>query len=80
MPSERARLEQAARLLGSNLSTFVMESALERADQVISERATTVVPADFFDSLLNSLDKPDRAPKLAKAAQSRKRDAKRRAS
>jgi uncharacterized protein (DUF1778 family) len=67
-PAERERIERAAALLDRPVSTFVVESAVERADEVIHSATTTVVPAAFFDALLAELDEPDPAPTLARAA------------
>jgi len=66
--AERKRIEQAAALAGESVSAFVVLAALDRADIVVTERATTIVPADYFDRLLSSLDEPDQAPRLARAA------------
>jgi uncharacterized protein (DUF1778 family) len=72
-PEERRRIEQAAALAGEPLSAFVVLAALDRAETVVSERAATVVPADYFDRLLSSLDEPEHAPALARAAHAARR-------
>lgn len=75
-PAERKRIEQAAALAGEPVSAFVVLAALDRAEIIVSERASTVVPADYFDRLVSSLDEPDEAPRLTRAArraQQRKR-------
>jgi uncharacterized protein (DUF1778 family) len=75
-PTERKRIEQAAALAGEPVSAFVVLAALDRAEIVVTERASTVVPADYFDRLVSSLDEPGKAPRLARAArraQDRKR-------
>ncbi len=64
----RARIEQAAAMTGVSVSSFMVDSAVERAEELIAEYTTTIVPADYFDSLLAALDEPDPAPRLAKAA------------
>lgn len=74
--AERKRIEQAAALAGEPVSSFVVLAALDRAEIVVTERASTVVPADYFDRLVSSLDEPDQAPRLARAtrtARQRKR-------
>jgi uncharacterized protein (DUF1778 family) len=43
-------------------------AALERAELVVVEEATTFVPATYFDRLVASLDAPNEAPRLARAA------------
>jgi uncharacterized protein (DUF1778 family) len=65
---ERREIEQAAKLAGESLSAFIVLAALQRAEVVVTQHATTTVPAEFFDRLLASLDEPDEAPALARAA------------
>jgi uncharacterized protein (DUF1778 family) len=65
---ERARIERAARFEGRSLSSFIVEAAVERADQVLADPTVTLVPADYFDRLLAALEKPGRAPRLEQAA------------
>jgi len=67
-PTERKRIEQAAALAGEPVSSFVVLAALDRAETVVNEQASTVVPADYFDRLLATLDEHGRAPALERAA------------
>ena len=67
-PEERARIEQAASTQGVSVSTFVVGTAVDRADQIIAEATSTTVPVEYFDRVLTALDDPDPAPRLAKAA------------
>lgn len=67
-PDERARIETAASLAGQSVSSFLVSVAVERADAIIAESTTTVVPSRYFDELLAALDTPEPAPRLAKAA------------
>jgi len=67
-PEQRARLEWAARLAGTSVSTFVVDAAVERAEELVTAQMSTSVPADYFDRLVAALDKADRAPTLANAA------------
>ncbi len=67
-PDERKRIEQAAATAGLSVSAFVVEVAVERADEIIAAATTTDVAADYFDDLLAALDEADAAPRLAKAA------------
>lgn len=67
-PDERQRIEQAASFTGVSVSAFIVNAAVDRAEQVISESATTTVPADYFDALLAALDEPESAPQLSSAA------------
>ena len=57
-PEREARLRRAASLTNQTLSSFVLEAAERHADEVLTEASTTVVPASFFDDLLDSLDRP----------------------
>lgn len=57
--TERKQIEQAAALAGESVSSFVVLAALDRADILVRERASTVVPADYFDQLVASLDEPE---------------------
>ena len=67
-PEQRARLELAAGLAGVAVSAFVIDAAVERADELVAAQMSTAVPADYFDRLVAALDEPERAPGLAKAA------------
>lgn len=66
--TERKQIEQAAALAGESVSSFVVLAALERAEILVREQASTVVPAAYFDQLVASLDEPEEAPRLARAA------------
>ena len=72
-PDERERIEQAASTAGLSVSAFVVEVAVERADQIIAAATTTVVPEDYFDDLLAALDDSGDAPRLAEAAKRSRR-------
>jgi uncharacterized protein (DUF1778 family) len=72
-PVQRRQIEQAAALSGESVSGFMVLAALERAESVVVERATTVVAAEYFDQLVASLDQPDEAPRLARAARAARR-------
>lgn len=71
--TQRKQIEQAAALAGESVSSFVVLAAVERAEILVAERASTVVPADYFDRLVLSLDEPDEAPRLARAARNARR-------
>ena len=73
-PRDRARIDKAAALEGQSISAFMVAAAAEKADQVITARTTTVVPADFFDRLVAAIDHTDRAPRLARAAKLARED------
>jgi uncharacterized protein (DUF1778 family) len=67
-PTQRKQIEQAAALAGESVSSFVVLAALDRADILVTERASTVVPAAYFEELVASLEEPQDAPRLARAA------------
>jgi uncharacterized protein (DUF1778 family) len=65
---QRNQIEKAAAMTGESVSSFVVLAALERAETVFSEHASTLTPSRYFDQLLASLDEADAAPRLARAA------------
>jgi uncharacterized protein (DUF1778 family) len=68
-PEDAATIRRAAALENVSASAFVVSSAVRRAEEVIASRQATVVPPDFFDRLLQSLEKPGAVvPALARAA------------
>jgi uncharacterized protein (DUF1778 family) len=70
-PERKSRIERAAELVHEPVSEFARSAAEEKAERVIREHeATTTVPAEFFDELLDALDTAPRAnAALARAAQ-----------
>lgn len=70
-PERKSRIERAAELVHEPVSEFARTAAEEKAERVIREHeATTTVPAEFFDDLLDALDAAPRANvALASAAQ-----------
>jgi uncharacterized protein (DUF1778 family) len=72
-PTQRKQIEQAAALAGESVSSFVVLAALDRADVLVTERASTIVPAAYFDQLVASMDTPADAPRLALAARKAER-------
>ena len=74
-PDDRERIEQAASVTGVSVSAFMVDAAVERADEIIAAATTTVVPADYFDALLEALDEPEPAPRLEGAAKRARRTA-----
>ena len=57
-PEQERRIRLAASLTNRSVTSFVLEAATECAERTISEAATTVVPAAFFDALYEALDAP----------------------
>jgi uncharacterized protein (DUF1778 family) len=73
-PDQRDRIEQAATLAEESMSSFMVSAAVERAEAVIADHASTVVPSDYFDQLLSALDEgPESSPRLAAAARRSRR-------
>lgn len=67
---QRERIEQAAKLTNTSLSSFMITAAQEKAERVFAESRSTLVPQDFFDSLVAALNEPGvPLPRLAKAAE-----------
>jgi uncharacterized protein (DUF1778 family) len=68
-PDQRSRIEQAASFEGESMSSFMVNAAVERADELIEAHTSTVVPSEYFDQLLAALDEPPEvSPRLAAAA------------
>jgi uncharacterized protein (DUF1778 family) len=55
---EMQRILKAAHLAHRSVSSFVLEAASQKAEQVIADASVTTVPSDFFDALLAALDEP----------------------
>jgi uncharacterized protein (DUF1778 family) len=67
-PEQRARLEWAASLAGTSVSAFVIDAAVERAEELTAAQLATTVPGGYFDRLVAALDSPGEAPTLVRAA------------
>jgi uncharacterized protein (DUF1778 family) len=68
-PEVKARIEAAAALAHESASDFAREAAVERADAILRRSEVTLVPPDFFDTLLDELDAPvQRNARLTTAA------------
>jgi uncharacterized protein (DUF1778 family) len=73
-PDQRDRIGRAAGFTGESMSAFIVSAAMQRADDVIAEQSSTVVPYDYFDQLLAALDEmPEPSPRLAAAARRARR-------
>lgn len=71
--AQRLEIERAATLASESVSSFVVTAAVQRAEALVAEHASTVVPAAYFDRLVASLDEPDEAPGLARAVRNTRR-------
>lgn len=73
-PERVEAIREAARLAKKSVSSFVLEAATERAQEVIQAAMTTTVPGDFFDELHQSLgESPVPNSALQQAARRRRR-------
>jgi len=73
-PEQRDRIGRAAAFTGESMSAFIVSAAVQRADDIIAEHSSTVVPSDYFDKLLAALDEaPEASPRLAAAAKRARR-------
>ena len=54
-PERERRIRYAAELSRQSLSSFVLDAAADRAEEVIASSSATVVPSDFFDELWSAL-------------------------
>ena len=57
-PEREALLKEAASLTDQTLTGFILDAASRRAEEVIAQTSTTVVPSEFFDALLGALEEP----------------------
>ena len=55
-PEREERIREAARLANQSVSSFVLDAASDRAEEVLRAATTTTVPADYFDQLHRALD------------------------
>ena len=72
-PDSEALIARAAALEAVSVSAFVLGAAVREADRVLGRADQTLMPAEQFDALVDSLDTPDPAPRLAAAARRPKR-------
>jgi uncharacterized protein (DUF1778 family) len=63
-----ARISEAAALLHESVSSFVTRVVRLEADRVLGRADVTVMPAEQFDAMMESLDTPDEAPGLSQTA------------
>ena len=59
-PSEKAKLQAAAQAIHRNMSVFVMDSALSRAEDTITERQVFGLDAERWQAFQAALDAPVR--------------------
>lgn len=62
------RIYKAADAQELSVSAFVLAAANREADRVLGRADRTLMPPAQFEALMESLDQPDPAPTLARAA------------
>lgn len=68
-PEREQRIRYAASLAHQSVTSFVLNAASERAEEIIAASSITIVPADFFDQLNSALaGPPEPNATLAKVA------------
>lgn len=68
-PASAERIRHASELTHTSVSGFMVAAAAEKAESVIAEHAYTLVPDEYFDRLLETLDGPAQPmPQLEVAA------------
>jgi uncharacterized protein (DUF1778 family) len=72
-PDSQARIAEAAHVSQRTVSAFVLEAATSAADRVLARADQVLMPGDQFDDLIASLDEPDAAPNLVRAARRERR-------
>lgn len=73
-PEREQRIRYAAALAHQSVSSFVLDAAADRADDLIAASSKTVVPDEFFDTLLAALEQPPvKHEALARRAARRRR-------
>lgn len=65
---ERRQFEEAAQLLGMNLSEFLRRTALEKSVEVIRKNNSLVLSNEDRDAFLNALENPPEPNKKLKQA------------
>ena len=67
-PDSKAEIEKAAAVTGETASDFARRAAVERAQAILRQQHVTVVPADYFDTLMAELDAPAQSNERVRAA------------
>lgn len=72
-PESEALIARAAATQELSVSAFVLGAAAREADRVLGRADQTLMAAQQFDALIDSLDRADEAPRLKVAADRRRR-------
>jgi len=70
-PDRAERIRFASSLSHTSVSGFMVDAASEKAEQVIAQASYTMVPSDYFDTLLAALDEPVEPIEALQAAAAR---------
>ncbi|MDB5533818.1 MAG: hypothetical protein JWO28_2133 [Hyphomicrobiales bacterium] len=66
-PSAKRLLRSAAKASGKNVSNFVLESAISKADEILADRRIITLSAKDWQAFHAALDAPPRpTPRLAR--------------
>jgi len=57
-PEREERIRYAAALAHQSVTSFVLDAASDRAEQLIAESTATVVSDDYFAALIDALERP----------------------
>lgn len=72
-PQDKELIERAARASRLTTSAFVLQVTRQAAEEVLRRDQVTVVPPDFYEAMIASLDAPaERNEPLAEAARRRR--------
>jgi uncharacterized protein (DUF1778 family) len=66
-PESDRIIARAAALTGQSKAAFMVQSARAAADRVIGRADVTLMPADQFDALVESLGSPQPLPSIERA-------------
>ncbi len=67
-PETDERISKAAALNHESVSAFIVRASRAEADRVLARADVTVMSAEQFDLMVESLDHADEAPRLAEVA------------
>lgn len=67
-PDSKTEIEKAAAVAGESASDFARRAAVERAQAILRQQFVTVVPPDYFDTLMAELDAPAQSNERMRAA------------
>ena len=57
-PEAKALIERAAALMGTTVSSFMLQNAYEAARRVVADNDTLILSQDAFDAFVAACEKP----------------------